>query len=58
MAKLRGVKFSRPAIDIPSNFNEIIKSYEKGNISSSEAITLSGLTRGTFYRKMHIIKQK
>ncbi len=58
MAKLRGVKFGRPAIDIPSNFNEIIKSYEKGNISSSEAITLSGLTRGTFYRKMHIIKQK
>ena len=55
MAKLRGVKFGRPSLNIPDGFIEIVKSYKKGEITSSQAVSKSGLTRGTFYRKLKLI---
>ena len=55
MAKLRGVKFGRPPLDIPKGFKTIAESYKKGEITSAEAVQLSGLTRGTFYRKLKLI---
>ena len=58
MAKLRGVKFGRPPLDIPEGFLDIAKSYKRGEITSSQAVTMSGLTRGTFYRKLKIIESK
>ena len=58
MAKLRGVKFGRPPLDIPKGFLDIAKSYKRGEITSSQAVTMSGLTRGTFYKKLKIIESK
>lgn len=55
MAKQRGVKFGRPPLDIPENFMEIVESYKRGEITSTEAIIQSKLTRGTFYRKLKLI---
>ena len=55
MAKLRGVKFGRPPKDIPDGFKEIVKLYKQGKITSSKACELSGLTRGTFFRKLKIV---
>lgn len=52
MAKLRGVKFGRPSIPIPDGFIEITQRYKRKEITSDEAVKLSGLTRGTFYRKL------
>ena len=52
MAKLKGVKFGRPATPIPDCFDEIVRKYRNKEITSVEAITLSRLTRGTFYRKL------
>ena len=52
MAKLRGVKFGRPPKDIPDGFKEIVELYKQGKITSTEALEMSGLTRGTFYRKL------
>ena len=52
MAKLRGVKFGRPSITIPDGFIEIAKRYKHKELTSEEAVKLSGLTRGTFYRKL------
>ena len=53
MAKLRGVKFGRPKVTIPHNFNEIVNKYKNNEINIDEAINLSGLSRGTFYRRMN-----
>lgn len=55
MAKLRGVKFGRPPVKIPGNFIEIAKMYKTGQISSSEACELSGLSRGTFFRNLNLL---
>ena len=55
MAKLRGVKFGRPPKDIPDGFQEIVELYKQGKITSSKACELSGLTRGTFFRKLKIV---
>ena len=58
IAKLKGIRFGRPPLNIPDGFLEIVKSYKKGEISSSQAVSKSGLTRGTFYRKLKIIESK
>jgi len=52
MAKLRGVKFGRPAAPTPENFNEIVDLYLNKKVTSEQAIEMSGLSRGTFYRKL------
>lgn len=54
MAKLKGVKFGRPPVEVPQDFKEIIKLYRNGEITSAQAVQLSGLTRGTFYRKLKL----
>ena len=53
MAKLRGVKFGRPAISTPKNFDEIVNLYLNKKVTSKQAIEMSGLSRGTFYRKLN-----
>ena len=53
MAKLRGVKFGRPAISTPKNFDEIVNLFLTKEVTSKQAIEMSGLSRGTFYRKLN-----
>lgn len=57
MAKLRGVKFGRPMAPTPNNLDEIIASYLSGEITSKIACQLSGLTRGTFFRRVKATKR-
>lgn len=52
IAKLKGIKFGRPSVETPDNFTEIMDLYHKKEITSSEACKLTGLSRGTFFRKM------
>lgn len=52
MAKLKGIKFGRPSVETPENFIEIMDLYRKNEITSAEACKLTGLSRGTFFRKM------
>ena len=54
MARLRGVKFGRPSTAVPDNFEEIVKLYRDKKITVLTAIEMSGLTRGTFYRKLQL----
>ena len=56
MAKLRGVKFGRPPVELPHNFSEIANMYLNKKITILSAINLSGLTRGTLYRNLKIYK--
>ena len=52
MAKLKGIKFGRPAVKTPKNFIDIVNLYKKKIITSEEACKMSNLSRGTFYRKL------
>lgn len=51
-AKARGVVFGRPAIDLPKNFGDIVRSWERKEISFDEALKLTSLSESTFYRRL------
>lgn len=60
-AQKRGVKFGRPVLETPDNFAELIKKWERQQISTEEVIKLSGLGRSTFYsrlREYNLLKEK
>lgn len=50
VAKSKGIKFGRPKINLPDNFNEIAKKYMFGEIDNIKACEMLGLTRPTFFR--------
>ncbi len=52
-AKARGVKFGRPEVPTPDDFPQIIHALECGEIKVNEALRLSGMSSGTFYRRRH-----
>lgn len=49
-AKARGVKFGRPKIKLPLNFNEIASKYIKKEITSKYACEILNMSRGSFFR--------
>lgn len=51
-AKLRGVKFGRPIIQPPSDFPQIVKEYEKQQITLVEALQKCNMSKATFYRRL------
>ena len=52
MAKLRGVRLGKPKAPSSDNLDAIINSYLSGEITSKVACEMSGLTRGTFFRRL------
>lgn len=59
-AKAKGVKFGRPETPIPENFEKIIRDWDKGKISTAEALQLCNMSESTFYRRRreHHARQK
>ena len=51
-AKAKGVKFGRPEVPMPDDFDKYIYKWEKGQITTSEILKITGLTKSTFYRKV------
>lgn len=49
-AKARGVKFGRPKINLPDDFEIIAKQYLNNEIKNVEACEILGMSRGTFFR--------
>ncbi len=50
-AKARGVHMGRPVIDAPPDFEQIVKSWEKKEITMEEAMKRCGMSETTFYRR-------
>ena len=50
MARMRGVKFGRPKIQLPANWNEVITRWKNGEITARKAMKLTGIKRSTFYK--------
>ena len=51
-ARKRGVKFGRPGKEIPENFGEIVRRWEKRTLSFAEALEQCGMSEATFYRRL------
>ena len=51
-AKLRGIKFGRPATIYTDEFKTIVQRYKHREISVNEALSMSGLKRCNFYYHM------
>ena len=51
-AKKRGIKFGRPEINIPKDFESIISLKNNREIKTTEALMLCNMSRSTFYRKL------
>ena len=50
-AKAKGVKFGRPESPLPKNFGRIIKDWNKGKITTDNALKLCNMSESTFYRR-------
>ena len=60
-AKAKGIKFGRPEVPTPDGFYKYISKWEKGQITTTEILKITGLTKSTFYRKVreyNLIKNK
>ena len=51
-AKAKGVRFDRPEIAIPDEFSQIVRRWEKKEISFEEATKQCGMSGTTFYRRL------
>ena len=51
-AKARGVHMGRPVKDVPDNFAEIIKKWEKKRISLGDVLSECKISEATFYRRL------
>ena len=51
-AKLKGVKFGRPIIQLPMDFPHIAKEFEKQKSTLDEAIQKCNMSKSTFYRRL------
>lgn len=50
-AKIRGVKFGRPVIELPQEFPQIVDSYEKHEITLTEVLEKCHMSVSTFNRR-------
>lgn len=51
-AKLQGVRFGRPIKKAPDEFPELIKQWEKGEISAEDIARACDMSIATFYRRL------
>ena len=49
-AKDKGVKFGRPSVELPDNWNSVIKDWKAGKITAKQAMDLTGMKRTSFYK--------
>ncbi len=51
-AKARGVKFGRPKVPLPADFEMIVEEWKTHKITEEEAVKRCGVSRATFYHWM------
>lgn len=49
-AKSKGVKFGRPALQFPANWNEVYTQWKNGEITAKVAMEKTGMKRTSFYK--------
>lgn len=51
-AKHKGVKFGRPSLPYPANWEEVYQEWKAKKIKAVEAMKLTGFTKSSFYKKV------
>ena len=51
-AKARGVRFGRPEITVPDDFDQLVNDWEKKELPLSELLQKCGMSEATFYRRL------
>lgn len=51
-AKAKGIKFGRPEIETPEDFAQIVRRWERKELSFEDATKLCGMSGTTFYRRL------
>ncbi|WP_353422809.1 recombinase family protein [Christensenella massiliensis] len=51
-AKARGVRFGRPEVPLPENFEAVYREWRGKKITVREALCATGIPQSTFYRKV------
>lgn len=57
-AKTRGVKFGRPIKKLPNDFERSVIKWSNGEIQLTEILTLYGISKSTFYRRIKELEIK
>jgi len=52
-AKARGVRLGRPPVNLPDDFDMLLKQWEEGLLSTKDLEEQTGLKRRTLYRRIH-----
>lgn len=52
-AKARGVRFGWKPIQMPEQFDAVQRQYQAGQITSHQAASCLGVSRATFFRRLH-----
>jgi len=55
-AKARGVKFGRPAKEVPENFAELVQKWQNHEIRLADLLAQCDLSRSTFYVKLRALR--
>ena len=56
-AKARGVRFGRPPMPLPDNFEEVYRQWRCDLINAREAAKACGMGRATFFRRVKVYEQ-
>ncbi len=57
-ARRSGVRFGRPLMPLPDNFDQICGMWQRGEIKGQKAAELCHMSRASFYRKVHIWEER
>ena len=55
-AKARGVRFGRPSIKLPEDFQKVVEQWESGEVSVNEILEYCGMSESTFYRRLRELR--
>lgn len=56
-AKLRGVKFGRPEVILPDNFEDLVLRYRNKEMSRAQLLELCHISKTTLYRKLAKLRE-
>lgn len=57
-AKARGVRFGRPEKEVPDDFDQLVKEWEKKQLPLPELLRRCDMSEATFYRKLRELRIK
>lgn len=55
-ARERGVRFGRPEVTVPDDFEEIVESWERKEIKMRQVLDQCHMSRSTFYRRLRELR--